>query len=68
MAQEFTVTISDALWADVQTNLSKDIDHSLTGSQTISVERMTEYLDDLIIYRLQLTVNNQKVKVFKDSL
>ena len=66
MAQEFTITISDALWASVQSDLSNSIDSSLTGN--ISVERMTTFLNDMVASRLQTLISHKKVREFKKDL
>ena len=66
MAQEFTVSISDALWADVKAKLSMDIDPTLTGD--ITVERMTTYLNEHLDISLSNKVKYIKTREFKASL
>ena len=66
MAQEFTVSLSDKLWEDVQTNLSTDIDPSLTGD--ISVERMTIHLNETIEHLFTNRVNRKKLQALKAEL
>ena len=66
MAQEFTISISDALWADIKAKLSSGIDPTLTGD--ISVERMTTYLNMHLDFILSNRVKKVKMKEFQDSL
>ena len=66
MAQEFTISISDTLWADIKAKLSSGIDPTLTGD--ISVERMTTYLNTLLDTSLADKVKRVKTREFKASL
>tara|TARA_Y100000310_G_scaffold340974_2_gene438593 strand:+ start:1242 stop:1448 length:207 start_codon:yes stop_codon:yes gene_type:complete len=66
MAQEFTVNISDALWADVKSKLSSEIDPSISGD--ITVERMTTYLNTLLDFTLVGKVKRVKTREYKASL
>ena len=66
MAQEFTVSLSDKLWEDVQTNLSTDIDSSLTGD--ISVGRMTTFLNQELAHILNNMVKRKKIRALQASL
>ena len=66
MAQEFTISISDTLWADIKAKLSSGIDPTLTGD--ISVERMTTYLNNHLDFILSNKVKKEKRKEFEASL
>lgn len=66
MAQEFTISISDALWTDVKNEMSDSIDPTLTGD--ITVERMTTYLNEMVDFSLSSRVKKIKLKKYKASL
>ena len=66
MAQEFTISISDALWTDVKNEMSTSIDPTLTGD--ITVERMTTYLNGLVSFTLTSQINSKKLETFRASL
>jgi|TARA_R110002110_G_C13410795_1_gene713601 hypothetical protein len=66
MAQEFTISITDALWADVKEEISTAIDSTIIGD--ITVGRMTTYLNETVDYHLKNVIKGKKVKDFKKSL
>tara|TARA_R110000737_G_scaffold336927_2_gene356768 strand:- start:1761 stop:1961 length:201 start_codon:yes stop_codon:yes gene_type:complete len=66
MAQEFTVSISDTLWAGVKSKLSSGIDPTLTGD--ITVERMTTYLNSFLDFELTYKVREEKRREFEATL
>jgi len=66
MAQEFTISISDALWTDVKNEMSTSIDPTLT--EDITVERMTTYLNEMVDFSLSARVKKMKLETFKASL
>ena len=66
MAQEFTISISDTLWADIKAKLSSGIDPTLTGD--ITVERMTTYLNSFLDFELTYKVKEEKRREFEATL
>ena len=66
MAQEFTISISDALWTNIKNELSTSIDSTLT--EDITVERMTTYLNEMVDHSLSSRVDRIKLRAFKASL
>ena len=66
MAQSFTVSISDDLWTECQTelkNLATD-----NKEEALTVARMNTYLSEVVSSRLNMAIQKKKLQEFRKTL
>ena len=65
MAQSFTVSISDDLWTECQTelkNLATD-----NEEESLTVARMNIYLSEVVSSRVNAAIQKKKLQVFRKT-
>tara|TARA_R110002020_G_scaffold475402_1_gene709858 strand:- start:1069 stop:1272 length:204 start_codon:yes stop_codon:yes gene_type:complete len=66
MAQSFTVSITDDLWTECQTelkNLATD-----NKEEALTVARMNTYLSEVVSSRLNMAIQKKKLQEFRKTL
>ena len=66
MAQSFTVSITDDLWTECQTelkNLATD-----NKEEALTVARMNTYLTEVVSSRLNVAIQKKKLQEFRKTL
>ena len=66
MAQSFTVSITDDLWTECQTelkNLATD-----NKEEALTVARMNTYLSEVVSSRLNVAIQKKKLQEFRKTL